>query len=366
MTSPDELARDCIKSIRPYSPGRTAPLKLASNENPLGPSPKALEAMEKAVRGTRLYPDLPSTALTEAVAKHLGFEPENVVIGGGSDEIIYMLGMAYLNPGEEVIISSPPFATYCLIAPVMDTKLVMVPARDFRHDLEAMAAAVTERTKLIFISNPYNPTGTIVTKDEVARFMEVVPDRVIVVFDDAYYEYVESPDYPESLEYVRQGRNVCVLRTFSKIHALAGLRVGYGVAPRELAKWLIRVREPFNVNSIAQAAALASLDDPEQVKRAAALNREGKQYLYGQFEALGLSYVPTEANFIFVDIGMDSTVAFDGLRERGIAVRTGDIFGMPTYIRVTIGTAEQNERFIAALREVRALHVGEGGGGTTP
>jgi histidinol-phosphate aminotransferase len=363
MTSPDELARDCIKSIRPYSPGRTAPLKLASNENPLGPSPKALKAMETAIRGTRLYPDLPSTDLTEAVAAHIGMQPENVVIGGGSDEIIYMLGMAYLNPGEEVIISSPPFATYCLIAPIMDTKLVMVPAKDFRHDLEAMAAAVTEKTKLVFISNPYNPTGTIVTRDEVARFMEAVPDRVIVVFDDAYYEYVESPNYPASLDYVREGRNVCVLRTFSKIYALAGLRVGYGVAPAELAKWLIRVREPFNANSIAQAAALASLDDPDQVKRATALNSEGKRYLYEQFDAMGLAYVPTEANFIFVDIGMDSKAAFDGLREHGIAVRTGDIFGTPNHIRVTIGTPEQNHQFIEALQQVKALAAGKGGGG---
>jgi histidinol-phosphate aminotransferase len=240
----------------------------------------------------------------------------------------------------------------------------MVPARDFRHDLEAMAAAITEKTKMVFISNPYNPTGTIVTADGVARFMEAVPDRVIVVFDDAYYEYVDAADYPKSLDYVREGRNVCVLRTFSKIYALAGLRVGYGVAPKELAKWLIRVREPFNVNSIAQAAALASLDDPDQVTRAVAANSEGKQYLYEQFEAMGLSYVPTQANFIFVDTGMDSTVVFDGLREHGIAVRTGDIFGTPTYIRVTIGTSEQNERFIEALKEVQEAHAGESGGGT--
>jgi histidinol-phosphate aminotransferase len=352
MPSPDELARECIKSIRPYSPGRTAPLKLASNENPLGPSPRALEAMEKAIRETRLYPDLPSTELTAALAVHHGLEPANIVVGAGSDEIIYMLGMAYVNPGDEIIISSPPFATYCLIAPIMDAKLVMAPAKDFRHDLDAMAAAFTDRTKLIFISNPYNPTGTIVTRSEVDRLLDFVADRAIVVLDEAYCEYVESPDYPDSLAYIRGGRNVVAMRTFSKIHALAGLRIGYGIAPAGLAAWLIRVREPFNVSNVAQAAALAAISDPEQVERSAALNRQGKAYLYHEFEALALRYVPTEANFIFVDLGIDSQVAFKALRERGIAVRTGDIFGLPTFVRVTIGTPEQNEQFIAALREI--------------
>ncbi len=353
MALPDELARECIKSIRPYSPGRTAPLKLASNENPLGPSPRALEAMETAIRETRLYPDLPSTELTAAIAAHLGLQPENVVVGAGSDEIIYMLGMAYVNPGDEIIISTPPFATYCLIAPVMDARLVMVPAKDFRHDLEAMAAAVTDRTKLIFISNPYNPTGTIVTRREVDRLLEVVADRAIVVLDEAYCEYVESPDYPDSLGYIREGRNVVAMRTFSKIHALAGLRVGYCAAPAELAQWLVRVREPFNVSNVAQAAALAALADTEQVDRSVALNLQGKEYLYREFEAMGLGYVPTEASFIFVDLGMDSREAFDRLRERDIAVRTGDVFGLPTYARVTIGTPPQNEQFIRALREIR-------------
>jgi len=354
MKPPDELARECIKSIRPYSPGRSAPIKLASNENPLGPSPRALEAMERAIRETRLYPDLPSTELTNAIAKHHDVPPECVVVGAGSDEVIYMLGMAYVNPGEEIVISSPPFATYCLLAPVMDAKLVMVPAKDYRHDLEGMAAACNDRTKLVIISNPYNPTATIVTRDEVERFLAAVPEQTIVVLDEAYFEYADDPDYPNGLEYVRQGLNVLSMRTFSKIHALAGLRIGYGVGPAELVKYLLLVREPFNVNSIAQAAALASLEDRDQIERAVRMNREGKHYLCGEFDALGLTYAPSQANFIFVDIGMDSVQAFAALRERGFAVRTGDIFGMPTHIRVTIGTPEQNEQFVAALREVLA------------
>jgi len=352
MKSPDELARECIKSIRPYSPGRSAPIKLASNENPLGPSPRALVAMEKAIRETRLYPVLPSAELTDAIAEHHDVPPECVVVGAGSDEVIYMLGMAYVIPGEEIVISSPPFATYCLIAPVMGAKLVMVPAKDYRHDLPAMAAACTERTKLVFISNPYNPTATIVTRAEVDRFLADVPEQTIVVLDEAYFEYVDDPDYPNALDYVKQGLNVVSMRTFSKIHALAGLRIGYGVAPAALAKYLLLVREPFNVSGVSQAAALASLEDYAQIERAVALNREGKAYLCGQFDAMGLTYAPSQANFIFVDIGMDSVEAFDALRARGFAVRTGDIFGMATHIRVTIGTQEQNEQFIAALKEV--------------
>ena len=354
MTSPDDLARECIKSIRPYSPGRTAPLKLASNENPLGPSPKALAAMEEAIRQTRLYPDLPSTELTEGIARFHGVAPECVVAGGGSDEIIYMLGHAFLDPGEEVISADPPFATYALIPPIMNAELVKVPARDFCHDLPAMAEAVTEKTKLVFISNPYNPTATIVTKAQLEAFLDAVPDRVIVVLDEAYFEYVDHPEYPNGLDYVREGRNVLVMRTFSKIHALAGLRVGYGVAPAELAKWLILVREPFNVNSIAQAAALASLDDRDQVERSAELNRHGRDWLCARFDEMGLAYPLSQANFVFVDIGIDSPQAFDALRERGIAVRTGDIFGHPTHIRVTVGTPDQNQQFIEALVEVRA------------
>ncbi|MGQ9730425.1 MAG: histidinol-phosphate transaminase [Candidatus Zipacnadales bacterium] len=354
MISPDELARKSIKGLKPYSPGWTAPIKLASNENPLGPSPKALRAMEQAIQNTRLYPDLPSTDLTNAIARFHNIDPECVVVGAGSDEIIYMLGMAYVNPGEEIVIANPPFATYCLIASIMDAKLVMVPARDYVHDLEAMARACTDQTKLVFISNPYNPTGTIVRRNELEKFLDAVPERTIVVLDEAYFEYVDDPDYPNGLDYVRQGRNVVSLRTFSKIYALAGLRVGYGMAPAALAKWLIRVREPFNVNSIAQAAALASLEDPDQVRRAVELNRQGREYLCREFDALGLSYAPSYANFIFVDLGMDSVTAFDALRARGYAVRTGDIFGMPTHIRVSIGTPEQNRGFIAALREVRA------------
>lgn len=363
MTDIWELVRPNIKQIKPYSPGKsskeameelglTAVTKLASNENPLGPSPQAIAAMQQAAAEVYVYPDPLCRDLTAALAAHWQVDPEGIIVGRGSDEIIHMLGLAFLNPGEEVIYSTPPFALYPLTTITMDAKSVQIPHKNFVHDLPAMAAAITGKTKMIFISNPYNPTGTIVTADEINQFMAQVPDHVIVVFDEAYYEYVDDADYGDGLPFVKERRHAIVLRTFSKAYGLAGLRIGYGIAPPELAAALKQVREPFNVAGIAQEAALASLQDPQQVERSQRLVQEGKQYLYDEFDNMGLSYVPTQANFIFVDVGIDSQECFDALMRRGVTVRTGDIFGFPTYIRVTIGTAEQNQQFVNALRKV--------------
>ncbi len=363
MIAISDIVRPSIKQIKPYSPGKSSQevmaelgieevTKLASNENPLGPSPKAIAAMQQAAAEVYVYPDPQCCDLTEALAVHWQVDPEGIVVGRGSDEIIHMLGLAFVNPGEEVIYSDPPFALYPFTTTIMDGKSVRIPHKDFVHDLSAMAAAITGKTKLIFISNPYNPTGTIVTADEVAGFMAQVPDNVIVAFDEAYIEYVDDPNYGEGLPFVREGRNAIVLRTFSKAYGLAGLRIGYGIAPPELVAALKQVREPFNVAGMAQVAALASLQDPAQVARSFRLVQEGKQYLYGEFDEMGLAYVPTQANFILVDIGIDSQECFDSLMRCGVTVRTGDIFGLPTHIRVTIGTREQNQQFISALREV--------------
>ena len=363
MTDIADLVRESIKQIKPYSPGKSSQeakeelglaeiVKLASNENPLGPSPQAIEAMQQAAAEVYFYPDPVCRDLTQALAELWDVDPEWIVVGRGSDEIIHMMGLAFVNPGEEIVYADPWFALYPMTAAIMDARAVVVPCRDFTHDLEAMAAAVTDQTKLIFISNPYNPTGTIVNAEQVAEFMNVIPDHVIVGFDEAYYEYVDDADYPDCLAYVREGRRAAVLRTFSKAYGLAGLRIGYGIAPPELATALKQVREPFNVSGISQVAALASLADPDQVQRSFEMVQKGKQYLYEQFEQMGLSYVPTQANFIFVDVGVDSRECFDGLMRRGVTVRTGDIFGLPTYIRVTIGTMEQNRAFIEALRDV--------------
>ena len=365
MSDISDLVRNSIKQIKPYSPGKSSRevkedlglaevTKLASNENPLGPSAGTVKAMQQAAAEVYFYPDPLCRDLTEALAEKWDVDPDGILVGRGSDEIIHMMGLAFVNPGEEIIYSDPWFALYPITAALMDARAVTIRHRDFTHNLEAMAAAITDRTKLVFISNPYNPTGTIVTAEQVGEFMEALPDHVIVGFDEAYYEYVDDPDYPNCLDYVREGRKAVVLRTFSKAYGLAGLRIGYGIAPPEVATALKQVREPFNVSSIAQAAALASLADPDQVQRSFQLVQDGKQYLYEQFEQMGLSYVPTQANFIFVDVGIDSRECFDELMQRGVTVRTGDIFGLPTYIRVTIGTMEQNRKFIEALRDVGA------------
>jgi histidinol-phosphate aminotransferase len=363
VANAEDLMRETIKRIIPYSPGKSSAevmkelgiekvTKLASNENPLGPSPLAVAAMRELAEGVFVYPDPQCTDLTNALAERLDVGPETIVVGRGSDEVLHMLGLGFVNEGENLMFSAPPFAMYPITARLMGAEERVVQHRDFRHDLAAMADAVDEKTKLIFISNPYNPLGTIVTADEVEALMERVPDTCIVVFDEAYFEYVDDPAYPDALQYVREGRRCAVLRTFSKAWGLAGLRVGYGVMPEDIATVLKQVREPFNVGIMAQAAALASLQDPDQVPRSAANNRAGREYLYAQFEEIGLQYVPTQANFVMVDAGIDSVECFDALMRHGVTVRTGDIFGLQTWLRVTIGLPEENARFIDALRDV--------------
>jgi histidinol-phosphate aminotransferase len=279
-----------VQRLKPYVPGKpieevereyglTDILKLASNENPLGPSPRALEAVRAALSGLALYPDGSCYALVRALARHWEVRPENLAVGNGSDEIIHYLGVAFLRPGDEVLTGDPSFVRYEAAAVLNEAEYVAVPLREHRFDLEAMAERLSARTRIVFIANPNNPTGTMVSKAEVERFLDHCPEQALVVLDEAYYEYVDDPAYPQSLDYVREGRNVVVLRTFSKIYALAGLRVGYGIARPEIIQALHQVREPFNVNSLAQAAAIASLEDPEQVLRSRRANLEGRDYL---------------------------------------------------------------------------------------
>lgn len=359
----NELARPNILEIRPYVPGKPIeeverelglkdPIKLASNENPIGPSPRAIEAMEKAIRKVNFYPDSNCFYLKKALAQHVGMQEENVIIGNGSDEILKLLAEAFLKDGEEVIYGVPSFVEYEFVTRVMNGKMVEVSLKNFTYDLPAIAEKITSRTKIIFICNPNNPTGTMVTQQEVEKFMTQVPDDVLVVFDEAYQEYCTDQAYPNTLKYVQEGRKVIVLRTFSKIYALAGLRVGYGIAAKEFIDCLMRVREPFNVNSIAQAAALASLEDKDWVESVRQLNMEGRDYWYRELSAMGLDYVPTQANFLFINVKASSIEVGDRLMRKGVIVRPGNIFGYPEYIRVTIGTREQNEYFITTLRQV--------------
>ncbi|MHB0938818.1 MAG: histidinol-phosphate transaminase [Armatimonadota bacterium] len=362
--------RAAIDQITPYSPGKpieevarelgldpSSIVKLASNENPLGPSPLAVEAMREHLEDVRLYPETDGYPLRVALAEYYGVNADQVSIGRGSDEIMHFLSVAYLEPGDEVIMGDPPFSMYEISTKVMGATPVKVPlAKNYAHDLQGMADAITDHTKIIYFANPHNPTGAMNTAAEVDAFLARVPERVLVVLDEAYCEYVSRDDYPDSLQYVREGRNVITLRTFSKIYALAGLRVGYGISSRpEVLQAIGQVREPFNVANLAQWAAIASLRDPNQVARSRTVNDEGKTFLYAAFERMGLPYVPTESNFILVDTKQECRGVFGRLLKEGVIVRTGDIFGYPTMIRVTIGSAAENARFIEALEKVLAV-----------
>ncbi len=333
-------------------------IKLASNENPLGPSPKARQAMIETLDRAHFYPDGGGYYLREAIAENLGLTMGHVILGCGSNEIIEFVGHAYLQPGDEVVVAEHSFAVYRLMAQLFGAKVIDVPDPNFVHDLDAMLAAVTPRTKEIFIANPNNPTGTMVGQAEIDRFMERVPEHVMVVFDEAYFEFLDEP--PEVLKFVRAGRNVVVLRTFSKIQGLANLRIGYGLAAPEVIDVLQKARQPFNANGIAQAGALAGLRDTGHMEMTRRVTKEGRNFLQSEFLGMGLEYVPSHANFVLVRVG-DGKRVFDTLLRRGIIVRAMGSYGLPEWIRVSVGTMPQNEAFIAALKEIdREGGVGRG------
>lgn len=356
-------ARPEVFKLKPYSPGKpieeverelgiTNVIKMASNENPLGPSPRAVERLQSALPKLNLYPDSACFYLKKALAAKFGMPEECFLVGNGSDELLRLISETFLSPEDEVIFAEPSFVEYEFMASIMGAKCRPVALKDFKHDLEAMKELINDNTKIVYVCNPNNPTGTIVTSDEIADFMSDIPEDVLVVFDEAYYEYVDSPDYVSGLEYLKQGRNVIVLRTFSKIYGLAGLRIGYGLTTPEIAEAVNRVREPFNVNLAAQEAAMGALDDDDHLQRSRKINIEGREYLYKAFKEMGLNYVPTQANFIFLDLGRECQPVFKQLLQMGVIVRTGDIFGYPNFIRVTIGKPEENQRFIAALKGI--------------
>ena len=321
-------------------------IKLASNENPLGPSPKALVAMRETLERAHFYPDGGGYYLREAIAKKFGFDRSNIMLGCGSNEIIEFIGKAFLNPGDEIVTARHAFVVYKLMATLFGATTIEVPDPNFAHDLDAMAAAITPKTKEVFIANPNNPTGTLLSQDEIDRFMDKVPEHVIVVFDEAYFEFNENP--PDTLKFVREGRNVVVLRTFSKIQGLANLRIGYGIAKAELIDVLGKTRQPFNTNGIAQAGALAGLADEEHQRQTREITIEGRNFLQQEFEAMGLDYVPSFANFVLVKVGNGKAV-FNDLMKRGIIVRDMTGYGLPEWIRVSIGTMEQNRSFLEAF-----------------
>jgi histidinol-phosphate aminotransferase len=326
-------------------------IKLASNENPLGPSPKAIEAMQQAVQQVHIYPDGASYRLRQALAKKHGVEMENLILGCGSNEIIEFIGHAFLKPGDQIITAEHAFLVYKLMAKVFGAETLEVPNPGYVHDLDAMAAAITPRTKEIFVANPNNPTGTLVSQEQIDRFMAQVPEHVTVVFDEAYYEFLDNP--PDTLKYVKAGRNVIILRTFSKIQGLAGTRVGYGIGPKEVIDVLQRTRQPFNINSIAQAGALAGLLDEAHQQRTKQITDEGRSYLEAEFAGMGLEYVPSYANFVLVKVG-DGNAVFKAMMDRGIIIRAMASYKLPEWVRISVGTQEQNQRCIQALKEVLA------------
>ncbi len=326
-------------------------IKLASNENPLGPSPKALAAMRDALERAHFYPDGGGWALRGAIADKLGLDRSNVVLGNGSNEIIEFLGHSFLKPGDEVVTAKHAFAVYALMAQLFGAKTIEVEDPGYKHDLDAMLAAITPRTRQVFIANPNNPTGTLVGQEEIDAFMAKVPEHVVVVFDEAYYEFLD--DAPDVLKYVRDGRNVVVMRTFSKIQGLAALRIGYGLAPAKLAEVLQKTRQPFNANAIAQAGAAAGIADDEHMRRTRELTHEGRDYLQSAFASMGLEFIPSHANFVLVKVG-DGDAVFKELLETGVIVRAMRSYKLPEWIRVSVGTMDQNRRFVAELRKLLA------------
>ena len=359
----EDLASPYLQGLVPYTPGKpigeverelgiTGAVKLASNENPLGPSPLAIRALREALPESHRYPDSGGYYLKQELARCLGLTPGHLVLGNGCNELLELMARCFLLPGDEVIIADPAFVIYGMLSHLQGCTTVRVPLKEWTHDLEAMAKAVTRKTKMVFLGNPNNPTGTAVGPTELTAFMDAIPTDVIVVMDEAYIEYVPTEMVPDSLGYVRQGRWVIVLRTFSKIYGLAGLRIGYGMAPPSMVELLERVRAPFNVNALAQKAALAALDDQAHLSSSRKVNELGKIYLSGELTHLGLECPPSVANFLLVDLKQSGREVADALLQLGVIVRPLGGAHLKTHIRVTIGTPAENERFIEALKSV--------------
>jgi histidinol-phosphate aminotransferase len=359
----EKLARKGILKITSYVPGKSIEevqkefgrkkwVKLASNENLLGPSPKAIAAIRKELPNIYLYPEGPCTILRKALAEKFALPERRVVISNGADNLILLIASAFVNEGDEAIMADPTFSVYINVTQIMGGKPVKVKLKDFTHDLDTMFKKVNRKTKLVFICNPNNPTGTTVPLDSFNFFLSRLPERVIVVLDEAYGDFVEDTFYPNGLDYVRERKQVIVLRTFSKVYGLAGLRIGFALGREDVVDCLNQVRDPFPVHRLAQVAAVAALKDEDHAIRSIQLVYEGKRYLYRELDRMGISYVPSQANFILVEFEKDSEEIFQVLLKEGIIIRPGKMWGYPTFARVTIGRMEDNRRFIQALKKI--------------
>jgi histidinol-phosphate aminotransferase len=359
----ENLTRKGILEIESYIPGKSIEevqkefgakrwIKLASNENLLGPSPKAVAAIRKELPNIYLYPEGPCTVLRKALAEKFGISEKMVVISNGADNLILMIANAFVNEGDEVMMADPTFSVYTNVTQIMGGKPIKVKLKDFTHDLESMLKKVSRKTKLVFICNPNNPTGTTVSLEAFNHFLSKLPNHVIVVLDEAYGDFAEDAFYPNGLDYIKERKQVIVLRTFSKVYGLAGLRIGYALGREDLVDCLYRVRDPFPVHRLAQVAAGAALDDEDHVIRSIQLVYEGKRYLHKELDRMGLSYVPSQANFILIDFERDSGEIFKALLKEGIIIRPGKVWGYPTFARLTIGRMDDNRRFIKAVKKI--------------
>ena len=361
----NELLPPWTSRIRPYPPGKPieeverelghTAVKLASNENPLGPSPKALGAIRNCLDRANFYPDGSGYYLRKRLAEFQQIDMSQVILGAGSTDLIELVAKTFLTAGDQGITSQSAFYIYRLAIEEMGADLVQTPLRDGAFDLAAIAHSVTQRTKVIYIANPNNPTGRMVTADDMDRFLDALPPRVLVVLDEAYYEYVREPDYSHSVDYVRDGWNVLVLRTFSKVYGLAGLRLGYGMGNPDLIEALNRLRSPFNANSLAQAGGLAALDDREHVAHSVESNTREMKFVTEELALAGVRYTPSVANFLLVDTGRDCEEDFIRLMHEGVIVRPMKLYGFPTSLRVTIGKHEENEKFLESLDRVARI-----------
>ncbi|NIR28808.1 MAG: histidinol-phosphate transaminase [Gammaproteobacteria bacterium] len=357
------LATEGVRTLKPYQPGKPVEeierelglrdvVKLASNESPLGPGTAAREAAAHALENVSRYPDGNGTVLKQTLARKLGVGEDRLTLGNGSNDVLELAVRAFVTPEHEVIFSEHAFAVYPLATQAVSARAVVTPAKDWGHDPEAMAKGLTDRTRVIFIANPNNPTGTWVDTNSLERLIRSVPEHVIVVVDEAYCDYVEAPDYPDCVSWLERYPNLVVTRTFSKAYGLAGLRVGYAVSHPQVADLMNRVRQPFNVNSVALAAAAGALEDDEHLSRSVAVNKSGMAQLTEAFDAMGLDYIPSAGNFVSVNVGRRGSQVFEALLKRGVIVRPVDNYGMPEHLRVTVGLEQENVRFLEALAKV--------------
>jgi histidinol-phosphate aminotransferase len=369
---PDFVPRH-VADLHAYVPGKpieeverelgVSAIKLASNENPLGPSPKAVEAAVGYLSQSHRYPDAGGHYLREKLSQRHRIDPDHIVLGAGSTELIQLLCHIYLGPGKRGLGSEGSFVMFPLAARATNAEPVLVPLRDYGFDLEAIAGRFDESVRVVYLANPNNPTGTLFTADVFDRFLEKVPPNVLVVLDEAYCDYVQRPDYSRSLDHVRQGRYLITLRTFSKVYGLAGLRIGYGIGHPEVINALNKIRSPFNVSSLAQVAALAALDDTEHVRRSVESNRRGLVFLSRELAALGIQVVPSAANFLYLETGRDPRQDYEALLRAGVIVRRLAFMGMPVGLRVTVGTDVENHRVVDAFSALMSTPAPSTAGG---